>query len=157
MAAAAPLIVVAADALLDAMVTVGSALAGSLGLIALAEAIDKNFSKDKSSATKPCDEGATSKPDEPTDLPKPEGIPDNWIEKPSQKGGGKEYINPENPNDRVRVMPGDPSSPNESQRRPYVTDQNGGFRDVNGNPIPGARPGHTREAHIPYDRFKFRR
>ena len=43
MAAAAPLIVVAADALLDAMVTVGSALAGSLGLIALAEAINKNF------------------------------------------------------------------------------------------------------------------
>jgi hypothetical protein len=91
------------------------------------------------------------------DLPKPEGIPDNWIEKPTRKLGGMEYINPDNPNDRVRVMPGDPSSPNPSQRQPYVVDQNGGFRDVDGNRISGRKPRVTSAAHIPYDAFRFRR
>jgi hypothetical protein len=66
------------------------------------------------------------------DLPKPQGIPDNWIEKSSDTPGGKEYINPNNPNDRVRVMPGNPSSKYPSQQRPYVIDQNGSFRNVDG-------------------------
>jgi hypothetical protein len=91
------------------------------------------------------------------DLPKPDGIPDNWIERPTRKEGGKVYINPDNPNDCVRVMPGDPHSPIPSQRGPYVVDQNGGFRDVSGNRIPGPRPGRRSEAHIPYDLFRFRR
>src|SRR5258707_1158459 len=113
MAVAAPLVVIAADALLDAIVTVGSALAGSLGLIALAEAIDKNFSKDKSSATKPCDKDtkpeAQGSPEsepptrppagkdstKPPESPRPKGIPDNWVEKPTRTPGGKEYINPD--------------------------------------------------------------
>jgi hypothetical protein len=90
-------------------------------------------------------------------LPKPEGIPDNWIEKPTDKRGGKEYVNPNNSNDRVRVMPGDPDSPHPIQQSPYVIDQNGGYRDISGNPIPGPRPGTTAAAHIPYDLFKFRR
>ena len=91
------------------------------------------------------------------DLPKPQGIPDNWIEMSSDTPGGKEYINPNNPNDRVRVMPGNPSSKYPSQQRPYVIDQNGSFRDADGNPIPGATPGRKPEAHIPYQLFKFRR
>jgi hypothetical protein len=91
------------------------------------------------------------------DLPKPEGIPDNWIEKPTIAAGGKEYINPDNPNDRVRVMPGNPNSEYPNQRRPYVIDQNGSFRDMDGNPIPGATPGRTPEAHIPFELFEFRR
>lgn len=91
------------------------------------------------------------------DLPKPEGIPDNWIEKPTDIPGGKEYINPDNPNDRVRVMPGNPNSEYPNQQRAYVIDQSGGFRDVNGNPIAGAAPGRTPEVHIPYELFKFRR
>jgi hypothetical protein len=90
-------------------------------------------------------------------LPKPEGIPDNWIEKPTITPGGKEYINPRNPNDRVRVMPGNPNSKYPNQRAPYVVDQNGSFRDVNGNPVPGAIPGRTPQAHIPFELFKFRR
>ena len=53
-----------------------------------------------------------------SDLPKPAGIPDNWIEKPTDTPGGKEYVNPEDPNDRVRVMPGNPNSPYPNQRRP---------------------------------------
>jgi hypothetical protein len=91
------------------------------------------------------------------DLPKPEGIPDNWIEKPTVVTGGIEYINPDNPNDRVRVMPGNPNSRYANQRQPYVIDQNGSFRDVEGNTIPGAAPGRTPQAHIPFELFRFRR
>ncbi len=75
-----------------------------------------------------------------TGLPKPDGIPDNWIERDTDTHGGREYINPDNPNDRVRVMPGDPHSLYPSQRQPYVIDQHGGYRDVNGNLIPGSGP-----------------
>lgn len=101
---------------------------------------------------------ANAPADEPPQTPpKPAGVPDTWIEKPSNKGGGTEWVNPDNPNDRIRVMPGNPDSPNPSQRGPYVKDQNGGFRDVNGNPIPGANPGDTPAAHIPYNDFIFRR
>jgi hypothetical protein len=91
------------------------------------------------------------------DLPKPAGIPDDWNERPTGTPGGKQYINPNNPNDRVRVMPGNPSSKYPNQQRAYVIDQNGSFRDVNGNPISGAAPGRTPEAHIPYELFKFQR
>jgi hypothetical protein len=90
-------------------------------------------------------------------LPRPTGIPDDWIEKPTDTSGGTEYINPDNPKDRVRVMPGNPSSQYPSQQKPYVIDQDGSYRDVNGNPIPGSAPSRTAEAHIPYERFKFRR
>ena len=54
-------------------------------------------------------------------------------------------------------MPGNPNSEYPSQQRPYVIDQNGGFRDANGDPIPGATPGRMPEAHIPFELFKFRR
>ena len=91
------------------------------------------------------------------DLPKPAGIPDNWNEQPSEKRGGKVYINPNNPNDRARVMPGAPDSPPPRQQRPYVIDQNGGYRDLNGDLIPGPNPGRKPEAHIPLDVFRFRR
>ena len=91
------------------------------------------------------------------DLLKPEGIPDNWIEKPTVAPGGMEYVNPDNPNDRVRIMLGNPNSRYSNQRQPYVIDQHGGFRDVNGNLIAGVAPGRMPEAHIPLDLFKFRR
>jgi hypothetical protein len=91
------------------------------------------------------------------DLPKPQGIPDNWIEKPTIAPGGPEYINPDNPNERVRVMPGNPNSGHPNQGRPYVIDQIGNFRDVDGNPIPGPARGRTVQAHIPFELFKFRR
>jgi hypothetical protein len=96
-------------------------------------------------------------PDATPELPRPEGIPDHWIEKPTETPGGKVYINPDDPNDRVRVMPGNPSSRYPSQQKPYVIDQSGGFRDVDGNLISGPAPGQTPDAHIPYERFRFRR
>jgi hypothetical protein len=90
-------------------------------------------------------------------LLKPAGIPDNWMASPTRKGGGTVYTNPDNPNDLVRVMPGDPNSPHPTRRGPYVIDQNGGYRDVNGNRISGRNPGRNPRAHIPYDLFRFRR
>jgi hypothetical protein len=93
----------------------------------------------------------------PPVLPKPPGIPDNWVIKPARKEGGTIYINPDNSNELVRVMPGDPNSRFPWRCTPYVVDQNGGYRDVNGNPIGGGNPGRTAEAHIPYDDFRFRR
>src|SRR6185437_1219103 len=58
-----------------------------------------------------------------SDLLKPAGIPDNWIERPSRKLGGKVYINPINRNDCVRVMPANLASRYPTQRQPYVIDQ----------------------------------
>ena len=89
--------------------------------------------------------------------PKPDRVPPDWITKPTKKNDGTEYINPENDNDRIRVMQGNPNSPYPEQQVPYVRDQKGGFRDVNGNPIRGPDPGRTPDAHIPYDQFRFRR
>jgi hypothetical protein len=122
-------------------------VAGVVVTVAAVDLVQTYFSKP--TETKP--DSCAGNPD------KPEGVLDDWIEKPSAKGGGTEWVNPENPNDRVRVMPGNPDSPNPSQKGPYVVDQNGGFRDVNGDPIGGPNPGKTPEAHIPYDDFKFRR
>lgn len=51
---------------------------------------------------------------------RPGGIPRDWIAKPTRKGAGMRYINPENPHDHVRVMPGEPNSPHPAQQRPYV-------------------------------------
>lgn len=41
--------------------------------------------------------------------------------------------------------------------RGYVIDQNGGYRDKDGNPIGGANPGKSPDAHIPYEDFVFKR
>ncbi len=80
------------------------------------------------------------------------GIPKSWTAKPSKKGGGVQYVDPKNPHNRVRVMPGKPSSPNIAQRKPYVKKQiNGKFYDKNGKVVPGG----SRDAHIPLDDFKF--
>ena len=85
-------------------------------------------------------------------LEKPKGIPDTWHSKPSRKGGGTSYVNPNNPHDRVRVMPGKPHSPNPAQRKPYVIRTlNGKALDANGKPVPTDSPA----AHIPFDKFKF--
>ena len=83
---------------------------------------------------------------------KPVGVPDTWISKPTNKGGGTRYSNPDNPHDFVRVMPGNPNSPNPAQRQPYVIrSQNGRIVDVNGNPVASNDPA----AHIPLSDFEF--
>lgn len=83
---------------------------------------------------------------------RPTGIPESWISKPTNKGGGTRYTNPENPHDFARVMPGNPNSPNPAQQGPYVIrSQNGRIVDVNGNPVSSSDPA----AHIPLSDFEF--
>lgn len=85
-------------------------------------------------------------------LARPRGVPDNWVVTGTKKGGGTQYINPKNPHDRVRVMPGNPNSPNPAQQNPYVKRQiDGKFYDASGNVVPGDSP----EAHIPLEKFEF--
>jgi hypothetical protein len=54
--AAAPLVIPAAEALWGAMVFVGSALATAMGIVALSNAIDNEFSEAKSCAVQECPE-----------------------------------------------------------------------------------------------------
>ena len=82
---------------------------------------------------------------------KPSGIPDNWISKPA-KGNGKIYHNPNNRNDFVRVMEGNPNSSFPAQQKPYVINsKNGKIVDINGKPVSSKVPA----AHIPLTDFKF--
>jgi hypothetical protein len=82
---------------------------------------------------------------------KPAGIPDNWVEKPSNKGGGTVYQDPNNPHNSIRVMPGNPNSPNPAQQKPYVIYRHNGITyDVNGLSLPNSS---VVDAHIPYELF----
>ncbi|MGV2051335.1 hemagglutinin repeat-containing protein [Agrobacterium sp. 22-209-1] len=95
---------------------------------------------------------AQTLPKAPESTTKPVGIPDTWLSKPTNKGGGTRYSNPDNPHDFVRVMPGNPDSPNPAQQQPYVIrSQNGRIVDVNGNPVASNDPA----AHIPLPDFRF--
>jgi len=78
-------------------------------------------------------------------------IPNGWIEKASKKSGGKVLQDPINPRNNIRVMPGNPTSPNLSQHLPYVKYQKSGtFYDVNGMSLPN---GSVPSAHIPLNQF----
>ena len=64
-----------------------------------------------------------------------------------------QFINPENMHDRVRVMPGNPESPNAAQRVDYVKRQIDGIcYDAQGNEVSSDSP----ESHIPATQFSFR-
>jgi hypothetical protein len=83
---------------------------------------------------------------------RPSGIPAHWTAKTTRKGGGVQYINPENSHDRVRVMPGNPASPNLAQQVPYVKRMKDGTAlDRFGNPVPS----NSVKAHIPLTDFIF--
>ena len=85
-------------------------------------------------------------------LPKPKGVPDHWTKKTTKKNNGDAYINPKNPHERVRVMPGNPLSSNPFQQNPYVVyQQNGKAFDIYGNLLDTDDPA----VHIPYDDFDF--
>lgn len=49
-------------------------------------------------------------------------IPPHWTKKPSTKGGGKVYVDPDRNGEQVRIMPGEPSNPTASpdHQGPYV-------------------------------------
>ena len=88
------------------------------------------------------------------------GIPDNWVMKPTKKGGGVRFIDPNNPNNNVRVMPGNPESAFANSRQPYVIRyKNGAPVDKNGNAIPsstGANQNRSPDLHVPLTEFKFK-
>lgn len=70
---------------------------------------------------------------------------------PSKKSGGTKYVDPKNPHNNIREMPGNPNSPYPEQQKPYVIyKKNGVAYDVNGNPLQNAR---DPAAHIPRDKF----
>ncbi len=81
---------------------------------------------------------------------KPTGIPDNYLARITEKGGGMEYVHPTKEKTSIRVMPGMPHSPNPSQQRPYVVQliENKAI-DKYGNFV---NP-RSSEAHIPLEEF----
>ncbi|MFA6305523.1 MAG: RHS repeat-associated core domain-containing protein [Candidatus Gracilibacteria bacterium] len=88
-----------------------------------------------------------------TTTSRPEGVPKNWVEKSSKKGEGTVYQDPDNPHNSVRVMPGNPKSPNSAQQKPYVVQMKDGKAvDIEGNFVNA----DTAEAHIPQKDFKFK-
>ncbi|MCX5742960.1 MAG: hypothetical protein NT062_10740, partial [Proteobacteria bacterium] len=84
---------------------------------------------------------------------RPAGVPANWIEKPSKTGGGTRFVDPKNPHNSVRVMPGDPESAFPNSQVPYVRHLNNGQSlDVDGKVVSK----YTPDAHIPLKDFKLK-
>ena len=79
-------------------------------------------------------------------------VPGNFIMKSAKKGAGTRFSDPNGPpgSNSVRVMRGNPNSPNPSQQIDYVKHtKNGRSVDVNGNPAASNSPA----AHIPKKDF----
>jgi hypothetical protein len=84
---------------------------------------------------------------------RPGGIPSHWIATPTRKGGGTRYVNPKNPHDQVRLMPGEPNSPHPAQQQPYVKRMKDGLAyDAAGRVVDP----RSAEARIPLRDFRFR-
>jgi len=83
---------------------------------------------------------------------RPEGIPVGWRIRPTQGRGGVEFYNPKNPNEHVRIMPGNPNSPFPNSRAPYVRqrESSGSHLDPDGNQVPKKSP----DGHIPLEKYK---
>lgn len=83
----------------------------------------------------------------------PKKLPNDWrvkVTKPGKDGQGLEYIHPDNEHTRIRVMPGNPNSKHESQRKPYVkVNKDGKSYDKNGAPTEN----DSEPSHIPLDDF----
>ena len=82
------------------------------------------------------------------------GIPRDWSADEADGEGGVRYRNPNNPEqDYVRIMPGNPQSPNPAQQNPYVIDnRNGRFLTKDGSRVQG---GNREEVHIPFENYRF--
>jgi RHS repeat-associated protein len=92
------------------------------------------------------------------ELDKPKGVPDNWTERPTEDPNGRQWVNPENEGDRVRVMPGNPDSPYPNSRGPYVRDVRNGnqWLDTEGNRVEGRNGKYNNDTHIPLADYVFR-
>jgi hypothetical protein len=141
-----------------------AALAATVGIGAYEWYTMQSSAKPDDNATGSPENSLTSPDDKPSTSAganqpdKPQGVPDNWHEEKTNAEGGRQWVNPENPGDRVRVMPGDPNSPNPSQREPYVRDVRNGnqWLDIDGNRIEGANGRNSPDTHIPVRDYVFR-
>jgi len=81
--------------------------------------------------------------------------PKGLISKPSKKGRGIIFQDPKNTHNSIRIMRGNPSSPNPAQRKPYVLYmKDGKAYNANGIQLPNAK---SPDAHIPVDQFDIRK
>jgi len=88
-------------------------------------------------------------------FPRPNGIPESFRVKLSEKPGGIKYIHPDHTYESIRVMPGKPHSPNPHQQKPYVVHMmDGKALDKYGNPVINSS---VPEAHIPLEEFVYRK
>lgn len=86
-------------------------------------------------------------------FPRPNGIPENYRIKLTNKSGGMKYVHPDNEGTYVRIMPGKPHSPYPHQKEPYVNHRiNGSSLDKFGKIVANDAP----EAHIPINEFIYR-
>ena len=86
-------------------------------------------------------------------LPRPQGIPENFRVRVSDKGAGIKYVHPHHNHTSIRVMPGKPHSPLPYQQKPYVNHtRDGKALDKFGNIVKSDSP----ESHIPYEQFVYR-
>jgi RHS repeat-associated protein len=87
------------------------------------------------------------------------GIPSDWIQESSDFGNGVRFHDPENYDNYIRVMPGDPSSEFTTRRQPYIVRRLGPYILDKNNIIiqvpKGKSPQKTEEGHIPIDDFQF--
>ena len=84
---------------------------------------------------------------------RPKGIPNDYLLKLSNDGGGMIYKHPNNTHLSVRVMPGKPHSPFPHQQKPYVLQmKDGKALDKHGNLVSKKNAG----AHIPLNEFVYR-
>ncbi len=82
-------------------------------------------------------------------------IPSSWGEgTPAKKGEGWEWVDPENPNNRVRVDPGNEALPDgyAGQEDHVHVESGGSSLDENGEITPGSSA-KAPEAHIPLEKF----
>ena len=96
-----------------------------------------------------------NKPQKPKpDITKrPEGVPKDWVAKPTEKGDGVVYEKPGSKGGTyVKVQKGNPNSSNSGQRYDNVrVTKDGKSLDKNGNVVPKK----SQESHIPVKDFKF--
>lgn len=67
-----------------------------------------------------------------------EMIPENYDHKPSNRGGGERYSDPDRPGDQIRIMPGNPNDPDPVKQGPYLRISKSGKKSppipLEGNP-----------------------
>jgi hypothetical protein len=83
---------------------------------------------------------------------RPDGVPEDWLQTPSNKGEGVRYRDPRNLHNEVRIQRGEPDVSNPLQQRDYVKwKRNGQWMDKDGNIVSGESPA----SHIPIEDFNF--